>query len=175
VEEYCRSQDLRYLSETTKESIVQDFGMPRPTLGGGRLEQGWCSEAPPQLSPGFLVRHRTTVYGTRDPGLADPRQPLYPRKGTLFFVYFSVLHPLDADPYPAFHFDADPNPAFHSDADPDPTFNSDADPDPAFHTDADPEPTFHSDADADLEPTCQFDVDPDPGSYHSLVAIPLKA
>ena len=65
--------------------------MPRPTLGGGRLEQGWCSEAPPQLSPGFLVRHRTTVYGTRDPGLADPRQPLYPRKGTLFFVYFSVL------------------------------------------------------------------------------------
>jgi hypothetical protein len=65
--------------------------MPRPTLGGGRLEQGWCSEAPPQLSPGFLVRHRTTVYGPRDPGLADPRQPLYPRKGTLFLVYFPVL------------------------------------------------------------------------------------
>jgi hypothetical protein len=139
--------------------------MPRPTLGGGRLEQGWCSEAPPQLSPGFLVRHRTTVYGTRDPGLADPRQPIYPRKGTLFFCIFLDPDPafhFDADPDPAFHFVANPDPAFHFDVDPDPAFHFDADLDPAFHSDADPDPTFHSDADPD--PTFQFYAgkDPDP-------------
>jgi hypothetical protein len=86
-----RSQDLRFFQPFWNNYLKnswQDYGMPRPTLGGGRLEQGWCSEVPPQLSPGFLVRHRTTVYGTRDPGLADPRQPLYPRKGTLFLYIF---------------------------------------------------------------------------------------